>query len=62
MKTYVIITGVALFLIGILGWIFRDSFGNIPPYHLLADIILGLWGIIIGFMPEREKDKGSTTF
>lgn len=62
MKTYAIIAGVALFLIGILGWIFRGSFGSIPSYHLLADIILGLWGIIIGFMPEKEKDKGSTAF
>ncbi|MCL5435825.1 MAG: hypothetical protein M1275_01985 [Patescibacteria group bacterium] len=48
-KTYALTVGTVLLLVGILGWIFRDPFGQIPVYHLVVNILAGLWGLAVGF-------------
>ena len=57
-KTYAIVIGVVLLLVGVLGWIFKDQFSGIPTYHLVVDILAGLWGVYVGFMGEK-KTAGS---
>jgi len=48
-KNYALIVGTVLLLVGVLGWIFRETFGQIPVYHLVVDILAGLWGLASGF-------------
>lgn len=48
-KNYALTVGTVLLLVGILGWIFRPTFGEIPVYHLVVDIVAGLWGLAVGF-------------
>lgn len=54
-KTYAIVVGIVLLLVGVLGWIFRSQFGDIPVYHLVVNILAGLWGIYVGFMGEKSS-------
>jgi hypothetical protein len=46
-KSYSLITGTILFLLGFLGFAFRGSF-NVPDSYLLLSLILGFWGIVVG--------------
>jgi len=46
-KNYALITGILLFLVGFLGFAFPTSI-NLPGGYLLAGLVLGFWGIIIG--------------
>ncbi len=45
-KGYSLITGLVLFLIGFLGFAFRDIF-NLPDKYLLLFLILGFWGLVV---------------
>jgi len=57
MKLYPLVTGTVLLLVGILGWVFRSSFGEIPVYHLIADIVLGAWGVYLGYVPDKTEGQ-----
>jgi len=59
-KTYAVVVGTVLLLIGVLGWIFRSGFGDIPVYLLIVNIVAGLWGVIVGFS-SGNKPAGPTT-
>ena len=45
-KYYSLITGAILFLLGFLGFAFRDI--NMPDAYLLLSLVLGFWGIAVG--------------
>jgi hypothetical protein len=47
-KNYAKIIGGLLFILGILGFAFRTS-SSTPDYALIAAIVLGFWGVIVGF-------------
>lgn len=49
LKNYALTVGTVLLLVGVLGWIFRGTFGQIPVYHLVVDVLAGLWGLAAGF-------------
>ena len=53
-KTYAIVVGVVLLLVGVLGWVFRGPFGEIPVWHLIVNIVAGIWGLFVGFMGESK--------
>jgi len=60
-KAYEVIVGTVLLLIGILGFLYRTGFGDIPTYLLVANIGFGLWGLFVGFTRDRNpRDPGST--
>lgn len=46
-KNYALITGILLFALGFFGFAFRGSF-NLPDIYLLASLVLGFWGILVG--------------
>lgn len=46
-KNYALITGILLFLVGFLGFAFHGNL-NLPDSYLLAALVLGFWGILVG--------------
>jgi len=56
LKNYGVVVGTILLLVGILGWIFRDGFGQIPLYLLIFNIIAGIWGLVFGFFKSEAKE------
>jgi hypothetical protein len=55
-KNYARITGVILFLVGLLGFAFRSS-NSLPDLYLLACIILGFWGIMTSFLDHPNETQ-----
>ena len=51
-KNYARFTGGVLFLIGLLGFAFRQS-SVLPDTYLLAFLVLGFWGVIVGVWDNR---------
>ncbi len=47
-KTYALVSGLILFVLGVIGFAFRNSF-DIPDKYLILNLILGLWGIVAAF-------------
>lgn len=47
-KLYSLVAGGILFLIGIFGFVFNSI--NIPGGYLLLFLVLGFWGIVVGFL------------
>jgi hypothetical protein len=47
-KNYALITGLILFLFGVVGFAFRGGF-NIADKYLILSLILGAWGIYCAF-------------
>jgi hypothetical protein len=47
-KIYSRITGGILFLVGLLGFAFRNG-NSLPDVYLIAALILGFWGIVVSF-------------
>jgi hypothetical protein len=45
-RDYSFIVGLLLFLMGFLGFAFRDSFA-VPDKYLLLSLILGFWGLVV---------------
>ena len=54
---YSIVFGTVFVLVGIFGWIFRESFGQIPAYHLVIDIVFGLLALLFGFRQKIASSK-----
>ena len=46
-SAYSLLTGSLLFALGFLGFAFHGSFA-IPDGYLLACLVLGFWGIVVG--------------
>ena len=46
-KSYALITGLILFILGLFGLAFRSSF-NLPDNYLFFSLVLGFWGIVTG--------------
>jgi hypothetical protein len=46
-KTYCLATGIILFILGFFGFAFPGIF-NLPGSYLIASLILGFWGIVVG--------------
>jgi hypothetical protein len=51
-KSYALITGTILFLLGLLGFAFTGSF-NLPWQYLFFSLILGFWGIVISVAKKQ---------
>jgi hypothetical protein len=51
-KMYARLTGIVLFLVGLLGFAFRSS-SSLPDLYLVGALALGFWGIIVSFSLER---------
>jgi hypothetical protein len=51
-RTYVLITGLILFLLGLLGFAFRASFTGIADRYLFAALVLGFWGLVLSTKNE----------
>ncbi len=47
-RVYARITGVVLFLLGLMGYAFRSA-NSLPDVYLLGFLLLGFWGIIVSF-------------
>jgi len=47
-KIYSRITGGILFLVGLLGFAFRNA-NSLPDIYLIAALVLGFWGIVVSF-------------
>lgn len=54
-KNYAVFVGAVYLLIGLLGWIFREGFGNIPLYLLVVNIVFGIWGLAVGFASSNRS-------
>jgi hypothetical protein len=52
-KIYSLITGIILFLLGFLGFAFRNNF-SVPDSYLFFSLILGFWGIVVGFGSRKS--------
>lgn len=46
-RTYSLITGAILFLVGFCGFAFPNII-SLPGGYLFASLILGFWGIVVG--------------
>jgi uncharacterized membrane protein YiaA len=46
-RSYALITGVILFLIGFCGFAFPNII-SLPGGYLFAALVLGFWGIVVG--------------
>jgi inner membrane protein involved in colicin E2 resistance len=44
-KNYALLTGAVLFIIGLLGFVFKSS-NSLPDVYLLLFVVVGFWGII----------------
>ena len=55
LKNYGIVIGTILLLVGVLGWIFREGFGEIPLYLLIFNIVAGIWGPVFGWSKPRAE-------
>ena len=53
-RSYTLITGLILFLIGFLGFAFRNMF-NLSDKYLLLSLVLGFWGLVV-FANSRGKN------
>jgi hypothetical protein len=51
-KTYALISGMILFVIGVYGFAFRGQ-TPLPDGFLVLDILLGFWGILVGMKAVR---------
>jgi len=47
-KIYARITGVVLFLVGLVGFAFRNA-NSLPDIYLIFALALGFWGIVVSF-------------
>ena len=47
-KIYALVSGIILFLVGIIGFAFGSL--NIPDGYLLLSLVLGFWGIVVACM------------
>jgi hypothetical protein len=46
-RTYALVTGILLFVLGFAGFAFRENFA-ISNTYLIGSLILGFWGIVVG--------------
>lgn len=51
LRTYALTVGILLFLFGLFGFAFKSAF-DIANGYLIAGLILGFWGIVVGSMKE----------
>ena len=54
MRNYVMASSIILLAGGIIGFAFKGSL-NIPGYSLLADLVLGVWGMFVLFSAKKPK-------
>ncbi len=47
-RSYALVTGSVLFLFGVVGFAFRQSF-DLADKYLVLSLILGFWGVVVGF-------------
>jgi hypothetical protein len=46
-RSYTLITGIILFLVGFVGFAFPNIV-NLPGGYLFLSLVLGFWGIVVG--------------
>lgn len=46
------VTGIVLFVIGLVGFAFRSN-SSLPDIYLLGALIFGFWGIVVSFYPKE---------
>lgn len=51
-KMFARITGAILFLIGLIGYAFRNA-NSLSDSYLIAALILGFWGIVVSFNSQN---------
>lgn len=56
-KHYSMFSGLVLFLLGLFGFSFRESFSGIGDIYLFFSIVLGFWGLFVSFVKKEEADK-----
>jgi hypothetical protein len=53
-RSYTLMTGLILFLIGFLGFAFRQLF-DLSDKYLLLSLILGFWGLVVAGNSRGNK-------
>jgi len=51
-RSYTLVTGVILFLVGFCGFAFPNTV-SLPGGYLFAALVLGFWGIIVGINKKQ---------
>ena len=52
-KSYSLITGTILFLLGFVGFTFKTTF-DLPDMYLFFSLVLGFWGIVVGMSAAKQ--------
>ncbi len=46
--SYARVTGIILFVVGLVGFAFRSA-ESLPDIYLIGALVLGFWGIVVSF-------------